>query len=261
MARRCATSLALAFAAALGGCASQGDFGRPQPSVVREELLPTAGQFFADRRDEPVSPFLLSDDERELRDRAWRFLMPMKSRTDFDGALVELRRTRVLAAAAEPEPPDTYFAALMSEPWRSSHPPYRRLLDDITTDERLLEPFFAVADRVVATDRIRRRGLAFVDGLRPVERDAALARIAENDGLLRWVDHALAERLAAYRYAQQRIFIEIPSRDGVAAERALARLSAAIASPRAPPVAVAFTSPSPARGYHPWPTGGKVRQP
>jgi hypothetical protein len=237
----------------LAGCSTEADFGRRPDSVVTASLLPGPGAAAAQGRGEPVSPFQLTDDEVALRDRAWRFLMPAAPRTRFDTTLVLLRTSRTLPADVAVAAPPTYFDGLMSEPWRSSKPPYRRMLDDIRADTALLDPYFAVLARVAAADGKRQRALEMASGLSPEVRGAAWARVAENQGLAWWVETALAARIAAYRSALTRLFVEIPEPDAVAVERALAVLEAR-AGLR--PVAAAARSPAQRsrRGDHPWPT-------
>ena len=85
--------LCLAFAATLAGCTPPvGDLGRARPSVWHDDVLPKAGEFMAWRRDEPVSQFPLTDDEQELRNRAWLLIMPASSKDNWESRLIELRR-------------------------------------------------------------------------------------------------------------------------------------------------------------------------
>ena len=249
------------FAAGLAACTVEGDFGRRQPSVLVDSTLPAIGRSNAAQRGEPVSSFMLTDDERELRDRAWRFLSPAFPDSNREVVLAELRVARVIPAGASVPAPNAYYLGLKSESWNSSKPPYHRLIDDMTADVKLLDPYFAVLDRVVAADAIRAKGLPYIAGLTPAERADALARIAENRGLAWWVAETLTRRIAAYRYALQRLFIEIPERDAVSAERVLAILeSRAGAAGSAPLVPGSAASTTGRRSYHPWPTDATVLQ-
>jgi hypothetical protein len=242
----------------LSACSAEGDFGRRQPSVITDTFLPVSGRQAAAGRGEPVSSFILTDDEQELRDRAWRFLSPALPRTAFDTYLAVLRTSRVVPAYAQLPGPDAYFAALMSAGWRSSKPPYRRLLDDMAADDRLLDPYFAVLGRVAEADAIRLKGLPFIPDLAPQEKADVVARVEENRGLAWWVNEALSQRIVAYRYALQRLFIEIPDGQGVTAERQLAALDARVragAGGRPPGPVASLSGPyGPRRPYHPWPT-------
>jgi hypothetical protein len=222
--RRGAPSGAL-LAFALAGCIETGDLGRPKPSALNEIFLPSAGSLAAQVRGEPVSLYVYTDDERELRDRAWRFLMPAHERSWFD-AIINLVRTRVLPAELQPGDRGTYYHALVGEPFRSPASRYRRLSEDAVADLKLIGPFAAVAVRVIAADAVRLRGLAHVRDLAEVQVEDALARVAENRCLIAWVRYETLARLDAYRYALERLLIEAPQGEAVAAERSLAKLAA-----------------------------------
>ncbi len=172
---------------------------------------------------------MLTDDEKILRERAYRYLSPFWPERTLGGILAELRRSRILPASAVLGGPDAYFGGLMSERWRSSRAPYRQLIGDITADSLLLGPFLATARRVARTDQIRLAGLAGLRGVGAATTSEVEARVAENEDLTAFVRAAVLARIAAYRTALHRLLLEIPEEDGVAAERALAALEAALA--------------------------------
>lgn len=218
----------LLLAALLAGCAQTGDFGRPAPSAWNA-LVEGTGRVAARLRDEPVSRFALTDDETELRDRAWRFLMPAQegggfSRAVFVSALANMTRARVPPAAWHPSDPALYHAALVGGPSRSPASRYRRLSEDAIADARLLPVFAGLAARVVAADAVRLRGLPFVQTIDDAEvRDAAM-RVAENRCLIAWVRHEAGARVAGYRFALERLLVETPQAEAIGPERALAGL-------------------------------------
>lgn len=215
---------ALALAAA-SGCVERGDFGRVKPSVWNE-IVSQTGAVAAASRGEPVSPNPLTDDEQELRGRAWRFLVPARDRPWFDRALAELVATRVVPADAIEPDGSAYHRGLRMEGGRSPASMYRRLSEDAAADARLVGPFARTAIRVLAADRIRLAALARVAQLSEADVYAARARVAFNRCLIAWVTSASAFRLAAYRYALEHLVIEAPQRDAVPTERALALLAA-----------------------------------
>ena len=204
----------------LAACAQEGDFGRPAKSAWND-IVDTTGTLAAAARDEPASSYALTDDERVLRDRAWRFLMPAIGHNLFLDVLANLTRARVL-------PPDwanrdvvTYYDGLVSGSFRSPYSRYRRLSEDATADGRLVPPFAATAARVIDADALRLRSLPFVKHLDDdAVRDAAM-RVAENRCLIAWVRLEAASRVARYRYALEHLVIEMPGREGVATERAI----------------------------------------
>jgi hypothetical protein len=212
----------LAFA--LVGCTETGDFGRPKLSFLNDVVLPSAGSLAAQARGEPVSLYVHTDDEDELRDRAWRFVMPAHERSWFEGIIAELVRTRVLPAGLQPADRSTYYHALMGGSFRSPASRYRRLSEDAVADLRLIGPFAAVAARVITADGVRLRSLAHVRDLAEIQVHDAVARVAENRCLIAWVRHEMLARLASYRYALERLLIEAPQPEAAAAERALVKL-------------------------------------
>ena len=214
---------ALAAFAVLTGCAQTGDFGRPAPSAWNA-LVEGTGGVAARLRNGPVSSFALTDDETELRDRAWRFLMPAHERAAFAALLANMTRARVLPTAWHPSDPVSYHGALTDGPARSPASRYRRLSEDAVADARLLPVFAALAARVVAADAVRLRGLPFVQTIDDGQvRDAAM-RVAENRCLIAWVRHEAGARSAGYRFALERLLIETPQADAIGPERAIAGL-------------------------------------
>jgi hypothetical protein len=224
---RCAIGL-MAIAAA--GCAETGDFGRPKPSIWNDVVLPATGsitsQVTGEVTGQTVSSFTLTDDEKELRDRAWRFLMPAHERSWFASILSNLARTRILPPTVNPTGVETYHRALVSGAARSPASRFRRLAEDAVVDRKLIAPFAVVATKVMAADVVRLRALSHVAFLTHADADDAVARVAENRCLIDWVRYETHARLEQYRYALEHLFIETPQGEAVPAERALAALAA-----------------------------------
>ena len=201
-------------------------------------MLAVAGSVSAALRGEPVSSYPFTDDERELRQRAWRFLMPAHERSWFDRALAELTRSRLLPPWAHPTDHTAYHRALATQPARSPASRYRRLSEDIQADGVLIEPFLGVAARVASADGVRLRTLAYVRDLGESALHAAVARVAENRCLVAWVRIELDRRSSSYRFALEHLTIETPQSQAIPAERVLARFEAHLASLGADPVAL-----------------------
>ena len=216
--------LACALTALLAGCVERGDFGRPKPSVWND-VAATAGTLSATARGDAVSLFPLTDDEAELRGRAWRFLAPAHERAWFDRVLAELAATRIGPADVAADDPTVYHRALLSEWARSPTSLYRRLSEDASADTHLLPPIALVAARVLTADRVRLRALDWARDLSPGDIAHATARVAENRCLVAWIRFGLDRRFFRYRYALEHLVIETPQGDAVPAERALTRLA------------------------------------
>jgi hypothetical protein len=214
------------IALAAAGCVETGDFGRPKPSIWNDVVLPTTGSVSAQVRGEAISSFTYTDDEKEMRDRAWRFLMPAHERSWFATILSNLARTRILPPSVNATGLETYHRAVAGGPARSPASRYRRLAEDAVADRKLIAPFAAVASRVMAADVVRLRALPHVGLLTHADADDAVARVAENRCLIDWVRYETHARLEQYRYALEHLFIEAPQSEAVAAERSLAELAA-----------------------------------
>jgi hypothetical protein len=219
-------SLAFLLAWLLAGCVETGDLGRPKRSPLGETAAGMAGSLAATIRGEQVSGFIFTDDEQELRNRAWRFLMPAHERSWFERILAELARTRVLPVSAHPIEARAYHRALMTEARRSPHSAYRRISEDALADARLLQPFSETASRVLAADTVRRRSLSYVQNVGASEVREAAARVAENLCLVAWVRAQAAARTRSYRYALERLLIEAPQGEAAGVEKSLALLVA-----------------------------------
>ncbi|RDJ20425.1 hypothetical protein DWF00_04465 [Bosea caraganae] len=220
---RLAGALALALSAA---ACTAGDFGRPRPGVWNDVIVPSAGLWSATARGETVSPFRMTDDEEQLRDRAWRFVMPAHERSFFERQVSDFAHSRVLPVEAQSSTASDYFHALTGGSYRSQASRYNRLAEDANADRLLIGPFRANAGRVVAADRVRMRAVDASPQVPPEQRDPAFARVVENEGLILWVCERVNFRIESYRYALANLVVEMPSREAIRAERSIMALEA-----------------------------------
>jgi hypothetical protein len=214
--------LAAAFglATALGACVERGDFGRVKHSTWNDAVAAT-GALATAARGGPVSASPFTDDEEELRGRAWRFLTPAHERAWFDRLVGEAVASRIIPPEMVEADFTVYHRALVSADARSPASSYRRLSEDVMADARLIEPFAAVAARVLSADGVRLRSLAYVHELSPADIVNAEARVAENRCLIAWVTGGMGVRLRAYRFSIEHLVIEAPQTDAIPVERAL----------------------------------------
>ncbi|GJE29343.1 hypothetical protein [Methylobacterium organophilum] len=235
-----ASRLILLAPLCLVACAQQGDFGRPAKSAWND-LVETTGTLAAREREEPASAFPLTDDERVLRDRAWRFLMPAQGHAAFEDVLANLTRTRVLPPNWREPNVAAYHDGLLSESFRSPVSRYRRLSEDAGADGRLIPVFVATAARVIEADAFRLRSLPFARTLDDFDVRNAAMRVAENRCLIAWVRLELGQRVAQYRYALEHLAVEMPGRDAAVTEQAIGFLESrrALLAPLLPPEAAA----------------------
>lgn len=220
---RLACALALALLAA---ACTAGDFGRPRAGVWNDVIAPNAGFWAATGRGEAASPFLLTDDEEQLRDRAWRFVMPARERSYFEREMSSFVYNRILPVEAQSTNVADYFHALTGGSYSSQASRYNRLAEDANADRLLIGPFRANAGRVVSADRVRMRTVDTSPLVPPEQRDPAFARVVENEGLILWVCERVKFRLESYRYALANLVVEMPSREAIRAERSIMALEA-----------------------------------
>jgi hypothetical protein len=197
----------------LAGCLREtGDFGRAEPNVINDTLLPFAGDQTARYvRREQVSDFNRTDREGDLRDVAWALVMPPHVGDWIGESLIELQRTRILPNMDSRFDPGAYYAFLRREQFRSSEVRWARLIADMAMDRQLVPPFWDKARQVKEDDRQRVQAMDARRDLTPQELANAYARIDENARLVDWVWRSLRYRINAYRNAIARMAIETPS--------------------------------------------------
>jgi hypothetical protein len=204
----------------LGGCVTVGDLGRlnlwgPGPTAAVAADVHVTGA---------VSGFPLTDDEKHLRKLAANLLTPP----------VDQSRWYLYGRGGRrsvPPPPvplvfdgEGYVGNLLDGPFRSATSRYARLIDDIRNDAIRIEPFLSTARRVADMDRKRDRSLGHVALVEGEVANAQL-RIRENISCMVSVHAALAERVAAYRFALERLVVALPSPMAAEAERMWSELA------------------------------------
>lgn len=239
--RRVGMGATLFFLAGLAaGCtATTGDFGRPEAGFFDSKLLPLGGTFSARLRGEHASFYALTEDEKELRARAWRFLMP---ETDAP-MLTALQDRGAYHQLLPPRDPDItlYHRTIMGGPqlgslvgysprvravigpgdFRSLTSRYNRVRDTISEDHALIPYFRLIAKQVIDADHVRARSLSHVANLTEEQREEAHQRICENAAIIARVHWAFFDRAAQYRYSLEHLLVEGPEREAIPAERTL----------------------------------------
>lgn len=211
--RLCALLLpVLGAAVLLAGCSRPaGDFDRAKPSVIHDTIMPEAGKLAARVRKEPVSEFILTDDEKLLRDLGWGLIRPPWTKDWIGGTKVELTRTRLLPEKDGKVPVTLYSVFLGSERFNSSEARFDRIAADARGDAKLVPPFCEVATRVKAADKERLAAVSRRDILTQDTFEGANARVWENQAYIGWVAQALRFRIQAYQTAVDHFEIETPS--------------------------------------------------
>ncbi len=148
-----------------------GDFDRPQPSTVNDEIMPFAGKLAARHRGEPTSFYRYTDAEQELRNRSWSLLMPTLPQQYFERWVAEMRRTRLMSPAETVPDRADYVEHLLSEDYSSSSARYLKLMTDIDANRYQIREFISVANRVAVDDRVRERALEWASNVTPRRSD------------------------------------------------------------------------------------------
>jgi hypothetical protein len=195
----------------------------------------------------PISAYNLTDAERTLRDLAFPLIEPPYDRQRWDAVVYEYGTKRSFRRELWIDDPTAYYRHLQGVAHRSAASRYSQLMDDIRNDIVRIEPFFAVARRVIDLDRRREASMQHVADLGPAERLNAQARMGENSLTVAWVQHSLTERCAGYRFALEHLVVAEPEAAAGDVDRVLRQLQQQIATnglvpvPRfaAAPVAVA----------------------
>lgn len=204
--------LSLGLIMALAACARPvGDFGRAQSSVLHDEIMPAIGNVRAQG-----SAFNMADQEIEMRDRIWRYLVAPHAYDWFGDVAVEYQRTRILPMSNKPLKSRRYYDWLHSERFASSRVRYSRVEEDAIADIAMVPPTFAAICAVIELDR--QRGVAWnaIDGLEDEVGVDAARRHAENREAINWFVRSLRYRYESYSYALDHLLVETPHEEAVA---------------------------------------------
>ena len=221
-----ATSFVFLIAAAClsGGCVLNGDFGRIRPELTAENMHDWVGRDAAVATGSAPSEFRTTDQERDLRDRAYALIEPPYNRGRWDSVMREYgpqERSRE-AAAVRPHRISLQAAQGLS-PFRGvglcadhhRRPQRRRRGCSRSSPSPPASPTWTGgARRAWCTCRTSTRA----------RRGNAIARNRENAAIIAWVCVALKERVASYRYALERLVVAVPNADAAEADRAIALL-------------------------------------
>jgi hypothetical protein len=214
---------------ALSGCSSVGDFGRLHPDLVSDGIHDWVGRDAARSAGAPVSEERLTDDERALRDFAFPLIEPPYDRQRWDAVISEYGINRNKNEMWL-DNPTSYYAHLQATDFRSTAGRYSHLIDDINNDTVRIDPFFAIARRVVDLDRRRTASMTHITDLSPEDRADAYARVGENSLTIAWVSKSLSVRCASYRFALEHLAAAEPEPAAADADLAITHLQQQIAA-------------------------------
>jgi hypothetical protein len=217
-----AVALVLVCSAASACARPVGDLGRAKPGVLHDEIMPTLGRNRAQLAKEPVSSFNLSDQERDMHNRVWRFLVAPHAEDWFMDTAVELQRTRMTGARDHKFERDRYYEWLHESEYRSSRIRYNTVADHAQSDINTSPQTFTAICRVIEMDRQRSVASRELNGLSYGD---VAARRAENDMFIAWFTRALSYRYDAYSYALDHLLVETPHEEAVGVDGRLSELA------------------------------------
>jgi len=211
---------------ALAGCGTQDDFQEVSPAASRADMHDWLSLDAIAGKPTWPSEFPLTEDERALRDLAYPLIEWPYNRHKFYSVAGEYG---VIGADHRTDfDVSAYTTHLFGDERRTASSRYEALTDDIRNDTTRLPQFFETASRVLDVDGKRRKSLFFVSSVSEGERKNALRRIDENASIVVMVRRSLDERIAAYKFALERLVIMTPNPQAVQVEHALNELRARV---------------------------------
>ena len=204
------------------GARPLGDFGRPRESFIHDELMPGVGRARATLFGEPASAFNLTDQEEEMHDRVWRFLVAPYAEAWFFDTVVELQRTRLIGAVDKNVRPDRYVHWLRKTRYESSRIRFRTIADDANSDVDTAPSTFRSICLVLEVDRQRAVASRELQGL---GHDEVLERRAENEMFIAWFTRAIRYRYESYSFALDYLLVETPHEEAIEADAEITALA------------------------------------
>lgn len=213
--------VALALLIVLAGCARPtGDFGRAEHNVIHDEIMPAIGNARAGG-----STFNLTDQEVEMRDRIWRYLVAPHAYDWFGDIAVEYQRTRIVEMSDKPLATDKYYGWLHSTRFASSRVRFARIEEDAIADIGTMPATFASICSVIEIDRQRQIASDAISGLEAETSVNVAKRRAENEAAIGWFVRSVQHRYASYSYALDHLLVETPHEGAISTNARLTELA------------------------------------
>jgi len=218
----------------LAACARPvGDFGRAQTDVLHDEILPRVGALATHSRGEPVSLFNLTNEEKEMRNRIWRFLTANRAQDWMFDTAVEMQRTRLSAPIDLNFRTDRYYSHLRLNDFASSRGRYLRLSQDVYDDIETVPGAFVSICHVMEIERRRQVALTGLYAKNEGVKQQVLAREYENKNFITWFARAVDYRYKSYDVALNRLLVETPHEEAHTANEYLNRFAVQVGRAKA----------------------------
>ena len=211
------------------GCVGD-DFGRTRQALYHQDMHQWVGAEATEALGGQPSHFLLTDDERALRDMAYYFIEPPHSRPAWKGVFGDYQRLPAPWRVKVVFDRTSYGRKMIDEPHRSQASSYQGLMEDVRNDLTMLDQFIPLAVKLNDLDVKRNKALGYIGDLSPRERADAQARMRENVLVVQWAQQCVEQRVSSYRWALERLVIMAPDRMAAQADALIAELARRAAS-------------------------------
>ncbi len=200
-----------------------GDFGRVKPGVINDEWIPGADAVGRWVFGQPVSSFNLTDQEREMHDRIYRFLI---ARHVADWAF-DYEQVVLVASifSSRKGHDDLYYKWLTTSRYASSRVRFNTISDDVGADLLTLPPTFEAICAVAEIDRQRAVAASELDDIEAEMVKQLRLRKAENDLYVARFVRAVRYRYDSYGYALDHFLVETPHAEAVRADERLSQMA------------------------------------
>ena len=219
-----ALGLALLLCAAPVSAHEIGDFGRVKPGVLNDEIIPETDRLMRRLGNQPVSNLDITDEEREMHDRVYRFLIArhyVNWAFDYEQII-----TMAGAFSSRPGKVDLYYRWLTGQRYASSRVRYNTIADDIGADLLTLPTTFKAICAVIEVDRQRAVAAAEIGDIEAGTIKQVHLRKAENDLYIGRFIAALGYRYGSYSFALDHFLVETPHGEAIEVDERLSRLAA-----------------------------------
>jgi hypothetical protein len=197
-----------------------GDFGRAEYNVLNDKVMPAAGKSIS-----KGSAFVLADQEIEMRDRVWRYLVAPHAYDWFGDVAVEFQRTRIAKMSDKPLKTAKYYNWLHTTRFASSRVRYSRIEEDAIADLGMMPSAFRAVCAVIELDRQRGVASNQIAGLEDEVSLNAAKRHAENRVVIDWFVRSVVHRFESYSYALDHLLVETPHEEAIEANARLSELA------------------------------------
>ena len=208
----------------LAGCANY-DFGEVHPVLVTDGIHDWIGQDSGGPKRVPPSRFEYTDDERALRDLAYPLIEPPFDRQQWYSVAGEYGLYRANSA--------DYRKYSRTAGIHAGAVRLPRVIRNSSTISAMISRAcrnFLKRPAVWSTStRSGKKVWASYSGLGKKEHENAVRRMRENAHVIAIVQQSLADRVASYHFALERLVIITPSPQAIEAERSITLLQNQIA--------------------------------